>query len=33
MAMRVLDFVGGRDDLKAGIIRAIGDAGAALPGR
>ena len=23
---RVLDFVGGRDDLKAGIIRAIGDA-------
>ncbi len=23
---RVLDFVGGRDDLKAGIVRAIGDA-------
>jgi len=23
---RVLDFVGGRDDLKAGVIRAIGDA-------
>ena len=22
---RVLDFVGGRDDLKAGVIRAIGD--------
>ena len=30
---RVLDFVGGRADLAAGIVRAIGDPGAALSGR
>ena len=29
----VLDFVGGQKDLKAGIVRAIGDPGAALCGR
>ena len=30
---KVLDYVGGREDLRAGIVRTIGDADSPLPGR